>query len=71
MLIFARLNDILQPILNRKDEETMKKLKFLALTLSAVLAVSAFTACKKTNNGSGSTKTAKVIDIDLDRKSVV
>ena len=43
----------------------MKKLKFLALTLSAVLAVSAFTACKKTNNGSGSTKTAKVIDIDL------
>jgi hypothetical protein len=45
----------------------MKLKKFLAITMSAVLAMAALTACgsKSDDNSSSNKKTAKVIDIDL------
>ncbi len=45
----------------------MKLKKFLAITMSAVLAMTALTACgsKSDDNSSSNKKTAKVIDIDL------
>lgn len=43
----------------------MKKIRFIALALTAVLAFSAFTGCQKKGDSSKAAKTAKVIDIDL------
>ena len=43
----------------------MKKIRFIALALTAVLAFSAFTGCQKKDDSSKAAKTAKVIDIDL------